>query len=313
MSATPELPAIVTLDNGFLRLEIVPSVGAAIANFGARLSGDDLVVPIMRHCDDAILAQKRSSPLASFTLAPFSNRVRAANFVFADQNYQMQPNNSAGTVLHGDVRDRVWQVTQPESNSLHCVFDGRTVSDLNFPWPFLMRVEYILDGQCLITKLELENVSDQPMPVGFGLHPYFLRQIPGSGEAELTFAAQGFYATDAELMPTEAMKPLLPAMNFRKAHALGTQQLDTVFGGWSGSASLRYPGTNWQSRLEADAIFSHFVVFTAPDQSIALEPVSNCTDGFNLMAQGVAGTGVQVLQAGEKLMGTVSLWVEEVA
>jgi aldose 1-epimerase len=313
MSATPELPAIVTLDNGFLCLEIVPSVGAGIANFGARLGSDGVVVPIMRHSDGAILAQKRSSPLASFTLAPFSNRVRDAKFSFAGQNYQLKANNSAGTVLHGDVRDRVWQVTPVDANTLVCVFDGRTVSDLNFPWPFLLRVTYILDGQCFITNIELENVSEQAIPVGFGLHPYFVRQIPGSGEAVLHFGAEGFYATDAGIMPTEAMQPLEPAMDFTKARTLGDQHLDTVFGGWSGQASLRYPGSNWQTRLEADAVFSHFVVFTAPDNSIALEPVSNCTDGFNLMNQGIAGTGVQVLQAGEKLAGTVALWVEEVA
>jgi aldose 1-epimerase len=59
--------------------------------------------------------------------------------------------------------------------------------------------------------------------------------------------------------------------------------------------------------LEADPIFSHLVVFTAPDGSVALEPVTHATDGFNLMSQGWDSTGVRVLEPGEEISGRLRL------
>jgi aldose 1-epimerase len=39
----------------------------------------------------------------------------------------------------------------------------------------------------------------------------------------------------------------------------------------------------------------------------AVEPVSHANDGFNLLARGVPGSGVQVLEPGAALGGTVRL------
>jgi aldose 1-epimerase len=63
--------------------------------------------------------------------------------------------------------------------------------------------------------------------------------------------------------------------------------------------------------MTCDVIFSHLVVFTAPDGSLAVEPVTHATDGFNLMARGVEGTGVKVLEPGEMVAGTVTLSVRQ--
>ncbi len=60
-------------------------------------------------------------------------------------------------------------------------------------------------------------------------------------------------------------------------------------------------------KLEASEVFSHLCVFASPDGVLAVEPISHCTDGFNLMARGVADTGVKVLAPGEKLAGWVRL------
>ena len=62
--------------------------------------------------------------------------------------------------------------------------------------------------------------------------------------------------------------------------------------------------------LTADNVFSHLVVFTAPDGSLALEPVSHATDAFNLAAQGIGGTDMKTLLPGQSLAGAVRVTVE---
>jgi aldose 1-epimerase len=59
--------------------------------------------------------------------------------------------------------------------------------------------------------------------------------------------------------------------------------------------------------LEASEVFSHLCVYASPDGALAVEPISHCTDGFNLMARGIENTGVLVLEPGEKLTGWVRL------
>lgn len=60
----------------------------------------------------------------------------------------------------------------------------------------------------------------------------------------------------------------------------------------------------------ADNVYSHLVVFTAPDGSLALEPVSHATDAFNLAAQDVAGVDLRVLTPGQSLAGTARITLE---
>jgi aldose 1-epimerase len=57
-------------------------------------------------------------------------------------------------------------------------------------------------------------------------------------------------------------------------------------------------------------LFGHLVVYVPPGQDFfCVEPVSHVNDGFNLLDRGVAGTGVRILEPGERLAGVVRLSV----
>ena len=82
--------------------------------------------------------------------------------------------------------------------------------------------------------------------------------------------------------------------------------LDTVFNGWGGRAALTWD--QHQLELRASEVFTHFVAFNgAPDGTIAMEPVTHATDGFNLLARGVENTGVRILEPFEVLAGDFTL------
>ncbi|ADV66790.1 aldose 1-epimerase [Deinococcus maricopensis] len=289
-------PRVETLTGTHFTLEVLPDVGASVLNLRAA-SGRPVLRPVRP--EDV----QSSSNAASFTLMPFSNRVRDAHFTFAGRDVQLRVTTKDGLTQHGDVRNRPWTVTRTP-DALHAALNSRDHADLNWPWTFTAGVTYELRGATLTTHLTLTNADAQPMPAGFGIHPYFARRADGVDPA-LTLGAACVYDTDDRALPLGAARPVTPELDYRSARVIGNATLDRVYTTWDGEARL-----DWGVRalhLRADPVFGHVVVFTAPDGSLALEPVSNATDGFNLMARGVAGHGVVTLAPGETLSGRIDL------
>ncbi len=294
---------VLTLESEHWHLEVLPEVGGSVLNLLGRTGG--AWRPVLR-VGHPLLVQS-SSQTGGFVLAPFSNRIRGAHFTFEGREVQLRPTTGTGT-QHGDVRNRPWRVAGQTRGVLTLAFDGREVPDLNWPWPFTVQSTFQLDGQRLHQHLRLVNASDTAMPAGFGLHPYFARRDDKGRDPTVTLPAARVYDVDEGQVPETAARPVTPDLDFRAARAVGTATIDRTYTEWDGSARL-----DWRARaltLRADPVFSHVILFTAPDGSLALEPVTNATDGFNLMARGVPGTGVRVLAPGEALEGTVTLALE---
>ncbi len=304
-----EVPTIERIENAFWQLEIAPDIGASVVNLRGRVGAG--FEPIMRHTLPEALPKHSSSALSSFILAPFSNRIRGAKFAFSGREYQLKSTAPDGNTQHGDVRNRPWTLVKHDPETLEGWFDSRAHPDFNFSWAVTVNVVYELEGNTLETRLEMRNVSPEPMPAGFGLHPYFARTVGRSSDVLLQFHAGGVYQTDASFMPTEAMKPVPDDLDFSSPRAVGDQQLNHGFGAWDGRAVLTYPNAV-RVVMDADPIFSHVVAFTSLDGALAIEPVTNATDGFNLMAQGVPGTGVVILEPGAVMSGAVRLRLETV-
>lgn len=295
---------LVTLENDVWKLEVVPDIGASIYDLSTRLNG--VWQPIMRPTTPEALTAKKSSACSSFTLAPFSNRIRDAKFKFRGREYQLRSTSPDGSTQHGDVRNRLWHVERTGS-SLECDFDSRAFADFNFPFAFTMLVTYSLESSDFLTTLELENVGPEVMPAGFGIHPYFVRSLPGSSDAVLQFAARKYYETDSSFIPNGPAVNVTPELDFSSPREIANTQLNHGFTAWDGRTKLSWPGSKIHVELEASEVFSHFIAFTSPDQTIALEPVTNATDGFNLLERGQDQTGVAELQQGQRLRGEVRL------
>ncbi len=301
-------PALHTLESPFWKLTVAPDPGASVADLSVHAR--DGWLPLLRETPADAIAARNPSKFASFILAPFSNRVRDARFTFEERTYTLRPTTSDGGTQHGDVRGRPWTVVKADGATLEATLDSRDFADFNFPFPLTTVVRYEIDGARLSVHLALTNVGDAPMPAGFGLHPYFNRVLGTSGELELKFTAAGLYETDETTIPTEGMKPVPADRDFARARAFGTQDFNHVYGGWDGRATLAWTGSGVGVTLSCDPVFSHLVLFTAPDGTLGIEPVTNATDGFNLLARGVQDTGVKVLDPGETLAGTVTLAVK---
>ena len=298
---------LITLQNKYLRIILCPEAGASVVACEANRSGEWL--PIMRPTPPVVVAEGNSSLMASFTLAPFSNRLRDASFKFNGHTYHLQPNTPEGYAIHGDVRKRPWQIPETVTRTaVTFAFDSINFPDINFPFPFSVRVRYELRDQAFDSIFTLTNNGPTTMPAGFGFHPYFNHVLTGLEDAvELRASVGGVYP---ELVPNEAAGPLTPEQDFSQSRPLADLVFDHCFAGWDGRASLRWPKAGVTAEFECDPIFSHLILFTPPGQPFfALEPVTNANNGFNLHAAGKPGAGVRVLEKGESMEGRFRLRV----
>jgi len=290
--------SIVSLQNEHLRLDILPEAGASIVNFSGRIH--NAWVPLMRETPPEAVDSQNPSLMSSFTLAPWSNRLPDAQFIFKKKKYTLISNTPEGYAMHGDVRRRPWKTLRSEPTVFVCTIDSREFVDFNFPFPLTIEIRHELSANKLITSIQLTNVGPTEMPAGFGFHPYFNRRLRGfdGDEALLQLNVAGVYPP----LPGGPMLPISPDQDFSIATSLGLRDVNHCFGGWEHCATITYPQAQVCLRMECSALFNHVVLFTPPEKPyFAVEPISHATNGFNLFAQGQTGTGIQVLAPEETM------------
>jgi aldose 1-epimerase len=298
---------LLTLQNEHLRVVIHPEAGASLV--ACEFLRDGQWIPLMRPTPPTAIAKGNSSLMASYTLAPYSNRLSEARFQFNGQTYPLRANTREGHALHGDVRKRPWQLMEAATpTSAAFSFDSANFPDINFPFPFTVLVRYELKAEAFDSTFTLTNRGQAPMPAGFGFHPYFNRTLTARKESvELQACVSGVYP---ELVPDDAAGLLTPEQNFSQSKPLDKLEFDHCFAGWDGRATLRWPKAGVTAEFDCDSIFSHLVLFTPPARPFfALEPVTNANNGFNLYADGKPGSGVRVLGPGESMGGRFRLRV----
>ena len=310
--------------NDLLRLRLLPNPGASIAAFEARCGSSWL--SLMRTTAADILNAPKSGQLASFTLAPWSNRIPDATFDFMGQRFTLRPNTPQGFAIHGDVRDRRWRVISQTYDTMVCALDSSDFNDFNFPFSHSLEIRYALLGNTFDTTLSIENTGESAMPVGFGFHPYFNRSLNNEveGDASLQLNVAGVYPPLPGMtarIPEETHRSKLvdersgmvavpESMDFSVLAPVGHRNIDHCFGGWDGKASIVYSSPSIKLEFECDPIFGHVIVYTPPGQPFfAVEPVTHTNDGFNLFAHGIIGTGIHVLQPHDKLTGSFKIHV----
>lgn len=290
------------LENAFWQVGILAETGASIA-FGRVRAGGQWV-DFLRPTPESEYGNV--SKCASFVMLPWSNRIRDGRFRFNGIDYQLQVNNRDGTAIHGDVRRRPWRVDSADGTHTGLSIRSADHENVNFPFRFSGRAVYRLDGRDLVMELALKNEDTQPMPGGFGQHPYF---VNAKGvQLELPFALE-YELVNA--MPTKLPVPIRPEVDFRTLRPLGDTNLDNLISGRQGDAPARLVYPTFSASLRSDPIFQHMVIYTPPDkESYAVEPVTNINDGFNLYAQGMPNTGVFILAPGEEKSGVIQLTLD---
>mgnify|MGYP001032843851 CR=1 FL=1 len=234
-----------------------------------------------------------------FPLTPFSNRLRDGRFTFEGRDIHMPRNTPGPHVEHGHGWQRPWKVVASEPDRI--VLGYEHAGDAwPFPYAAMQTIELMCDR--LRIRLTAHNRGREPMPYGFGLHPFF----PATPETTLEARVETVWHVDGEVMPVR-LGPAAELWGDAARLPVGQVSLDTAFAGWDGVATIRWPEHGAGLGMVADAPLRHLVVYTPPGAGhFCAEPVSNCTDAFNLSTSR-NDTGMMVLAPGSAIATAITL------
>lgn len=304
-------PRRIAIESDSVRIEIDHLVGASLAAYETR-DPRGRWHPVMRPTS---AEEHRPGRFSSFLMAPWCNRIAAATLRSGGREFALRATGADGSAQHGDVRGRPWQILDRSPVSARLGFDSAAHADVNFPWRFRAEVRYELAGDALTSDLHVQNTGDAPIPVGCGHHPYFQRRLWHDGdELELHAPVGGRY-------PLRLALPVAPARPDSLSEWLcaggpfPSGALDEVFAGFAGRAVLTWPASNVRVVMEATPELGHLVVYApvengGPAPFVAVEPVSNVNNGFNLASAGWAGTGTVVVDPAASLRTRLVLRLE---
>ncbi len=307
------MTSTITLAADRLRMAIAPALGASVLSLECCVHDPhrgSRWLPLWRPTPAKFT---RANETASYLLAPYSNRIREGRFEFEGRTHRLR--RADVHALHGDVHHRPWRPIDRTPTSARFDLDSVRFPDFDFPFPFRVEVRYAIDGATVRNELVLENTGRTRMPAGLGFHPYFVRAPDGGADdARLQFHASGVYPGEppVPMLPTDAPRAIPPAMEFSRLRPIDVV-LDDCFAGWDGAARIVWERHGLAASIRASDVCRHLVVYSPAGQPFfAFEPVTHANDGFNLLARGIPGAGVVVLNPGESLTAGFTMTVEEI-
>ncbi len=285
----------VRLKAGAATLDVFPEIGGAIGAYYAFAEG--LRLDWLRPADDAAIARGDVEGMGCFPLVPFSNRVRDGRFVFDGVEAFILP-VPGPHAEHGHGWRRPWRTIAQGPSWLTIEFE---MHDADWPFPYRARQNFRLSADRLDVTLSIENQGARAMPIGLGLHPYF----PRTPQCRLSARVAGMWNVDAEVMPIDLAAPPPHDADPGRALAPDDVELDNCFAGWDGDARIDWPERGAWLTLHAGKPLRHLVVYSPRGETyFCVEPVSHCTDAFNLAAKGMADTGMLRLEPDEAIAAT---------
>jgi len=295
------------LKNEFIELKVCPQVGAGIFSMRYYLEGK--WVDIMRPTPYQAIEERNAGQFASFNMIPYSNRIENAVLKFRGRVYNLQKNTPEGHAIHGDVRFRPWKVLHKSAERIAMGFDSRDFDDVSWPFPFYAEMEYALAGFQLTMQLMLKNAGTEEMPGGMGIHPYFMRKLtPEDNAVFLQMPAKGVYPGDTPI-PTGPWTEIPQGLDFSHGRQLGFDHIDKCYRALHAPVIIKWPGSGVALTMKADEIFRHVILYSPKDnpEFFAVEPVTNCNNGFNMAEEGIDDTGTIYMKPGDIIRGSITI------
>jgi D-hexose-6-phosphate mutarotase len=221
--------------------EVVPSRGALIASFVTQ--GTEVLYLDQATLDDPTRNVRGGVPL----LFPFAGK----------------PPPGSRLPQHGFARRLPWAVAEthegPDAASLTCVL--RDSPETRASWPFGFEIRYTigLSAGRLMLEWVFHNHSEEPMPLHFGIHPYFL--VANKTKAHVLGATGNAYdnrqqrSVQVDGIDFSGSEVDLHFPSFRSRHTELSR------------GDARSVRVNWSD------VFENLIVWTLPDQPfVCVEP-----------------------------------------
>lgn len=265
---------------------------------------------------------KRPSGSGIPILFPFPGRIAGTNLEYEGRKYALEAGDGRGNAIHGFVLNRPWRVIDQSPRRVVGQFQA-TVDDakLRGAWPgdFRITIAYELAGNALALDATLENPGDSPLPMGFGVHPYFRVPLSPAVETNANAAARCLvrvpaaeYWELAEMIATGRKLATRERGPLAAGIAFGESRFDDVFtslafdGEWCAS-TIADPTSGRTLRIAFDRAFRECVVYNPPHrEAICIEPYT-CVPGAIEMTRRGIDAGLRILAPGESLTARVRI------
>ena len=281
---------MIELRDGDLVARIDPSYGNNVRSL--RLRGEEFLWTTERGHLDGI-------PL----LAPWANRIDGFEYFANGKRYLLNPaldnlrfdgNHLPihGLLLFADA----WKTVRQDENSATARLEFWKWPEwmAQFPFAHAMEITHRLDSGSLEIETKIENLSEQPLPLSIGFHPYLQLTDSPRDEWRVHIAARRQVLLSEKLIPTGESK----AIEFPNPFALRGQALDTVFDDLTGDAFV-IEGRRQRIEVRFGPKFPVAIVYAPAGGSfVCIEPMSALTNAFNLDHAGIAAM-LQHVRPGE--------------
>lgn len=263
-------------------------------------------------------------------LFPWASDLARGGFHFKGKDFQYNKPGEETRRFHGFVHTAAWDLVDSGADEngawVTCSVDSDRCGELarNFPSDSRLTITWHLGTQGMEMRMKVENIGDEAMPFGLGLHPYF--QLPVTDEegtpADCTISAQVDRQWDLSAIRHVRPPDATPINTFLSHHndadfgrdrvPVSGLTLDHVFearhDNMSGETSASFDNSSTGMRLTITASrgFDTWVLYTPPNRAaVSLEPWTMIPNGFNLMAAGLENTGAIILQPKDEWTGRV--------
>jgi aldose 1-epimerase len=265
----------IFIRDGDLTVGLAPDCGGALTRFETGFAPS--AVEVLREAQAKSRHMHCSLGASCFPLIPYGGRLRDGCFEFDGRRFQFPLNAPPERhSSHGEGWTRRWALTHLDRRSAQMRLSADDAAP--FRYECIQSIEVQQDR--LIVELSARNLSEQRMPLGFGLHPYFADRAGAAIQAEMPSR----WRWDAEMMPmTLAANP--DASGFRRGQAVAQLPVAVEYADWNGRAVIDWPRRGLRVQITTTPPLRH-AVFWAPDGEdfFCFEPVSHATDGFNRLA-----------------------------
>ncbi|MCC6337956.1 MAG: aldose epimerase [Myxococcales bacterium] len=232
---------LLVLSSTDASVEVCPARGGLVTRFNAR--GDDVLF-----LDEA-------------TFADATKNVRGGVPIL----FPVAGPPPAGSPLkqHGFARTSAWDVVRATDDEVTLALRSNDATRALFPFDFQVDSQLRLDGAQLVLAWTVRNTGAAPMPLHFGLHPYFRVPLDGKAKARVD--------TDA----TRAWDNRAKALGARPSLDFGGDEIDLHLLDHSEPRTTLHRGDGSSVRLAWSSTFDTLVLWTLPGQAfVCVEPWS---------------------------------------
>ncbi len=256
-------------------------------------------------------------------LWPFANRLDEQAFYANGQKYSFDPglgNTGRGAIpIHGFVMDAdAWRVVDAGSDASSAWLTTKLEFFRiprymkQFPFAHTLTMTYRLQDGALEVRTRIDSLSDDPIPVAIGFHPYFQLTDSVREEWRLSIAARTHWLLDDRTLPTGETQPITRLLPDPKNVAVKDVVLDDIFTDLEfdgrGRAVMSLKGRRQRLDVEVGPKFKTILVLSRPNEpslrggkaevresstgpsprgTVAFEPMAAISNALNLAQRGV--------------------------